>query len=67
MMVFPHYDLRQLMRTHVDLRAPVPPPAPRGSAPAPTSRATRSLGVVLEKEEEQDTMIGLVAKAEAEG
>ena len=26
--VFPHYDLRQMMRTHIDLRAPVPPTAP---------------------------------------
>jgi len=46
--VFPHYDPRQMMRAHVDLRALAPPPAPRGRAPPASPKATHSLGVVLE-------------------
>jgi len=40
--VFPHYHLCQMVRTHVDLRAPMAAPAPRALAPAPTPRATSS-------------------------
>ena len=50
--VFPHYDPRQMLRAHVDLRAPAPPPAPHGRAPPPSPMATRSSGGVLEIEEE---------------
>ena len=46
----------------MDLRAP----APHGRVPPPSPRATRSSGVVLETEEEQDIVIGAVLDAEAE-
>ena len=61
--VFPHYDPRQMMRTHVDFRAPAPPPAPHGRAPPASPRATHSSGAVPEIEEEQDIAIGSVADA----
>lgn len=64
--VFPHYDPRQMLRAHHDLRAPPPPPAPRGQVPPLSPRATRSSGVVPETEEEQDIAIGAVGDAEAE-
>ena len=64
--VYPHYDPRQMLRAHHDIRAPAPPPAPRGQAPPPSPRATRSLGAVPETEEEQDIDIGAFADAEAE-
>jgi len=64
--VFSHYDPRQMMSTHVDLRAPAPPQASRGRAPPASPRATRSSGVVPETEEEQDVAIGSVADAETE-
>ena len=64
--VFPHYDPRQMLGPHHDLRAPAPPPAPRGQAPPPSPRGTRSLGVVIETEEEEDIAIGAFADAEAE-
>jgi len=51
----------------MDLRAPVPPPAPCGLAPAPTLRATHSSGAVLEREEEHVIVIGSMAEAEVEG
>ena len=54
------------MRAHHDLRAPAPAPAPHGKAPPPSPRATRSLGGVIETEEEQDIAIRAVADAEAE-
>jgi len=41
-MVFPHYDPRQMLRAHYDLRAPPPPPAARGPVPPPSPRGTRS-------------------------
>jgi len=63
--VFPHYDPRQMMRTHVDLRAPAPPPTPHGRSPPASPRATHSSGAVPETEEEQDVAIGSVADAEA--
>jgi hypothetical protein len=65
MIVFPHYDLRQMMRTYVDLRSPVAAPAPRAPSPAPTPRATRSSGALLEIEE-QHMAIGAMVEAEAE-
>ena len=55
-----------MLRAHVDLRAPAPPPAPRGRAPLPSPRATCSIGAVPETKEEQDIAIGAVADAEAE-
>ena len=64
--VFPHYDPRQMQRVHHDLRAPPPPRAPRGQVPPPSPRGTRSSGVVIETEEEQDIAIGAFADAEAE-
>jgi hypothetical protein len=64
---FAHYDPRQMMRTHMDLRAPVPHPTPCGSAPAPSPRTTRCSGAILETEEEKDIAIGSVAKVEIEG
>jgi len=63
--MFPHYDLRQMLRAHVDLRAAAPPPAPRGRVPPPSPRATRSSGGVLETKEELDIAIGAVADVEA--
>ena len=62
--VLPHYDARQMLRAHHDLRAPPPPPAPRGQVPPPSPRATRSSGVVPEIEE-QDIAIGAFADVEA--
>jgi hypothetical protein len=64
--VFPHYDPRQMQRAHHDLGAPPPPRAPRGQVPPPSPRGTRSSGVVIETEEEQDIAIGAFADAEAE-
>jgi len=64
--VFPHYDPRQMLRAHYDLRAPPPPPAPHGQVPPPSPRATHSSGAVPETEEEQDIAIGAVVDAEAE-
>jgi hypothetical protein len=64
--VFPHYDPRQMLRAHYDLRAPPPPSAPRGPVPPPSPRGTRSSGAVPETEEEQDIAIGAFADAEAE-
>jgi hypothetical protein len=64
--VFPHYDSRQMMRSHVDLQALAPPQAPRGKALPACPWATRSSGAVSETAEEQDVAIGLVADAEAE-
>ena len=64
-MVFPHYDPRQMLRAHHDLRAP-PPLAPRGQVPPPSPMATGSSGAVPETEEEQDIAIGVVADAEVE-
>ena len=64
--VFPHYDPRQMLRAHHDLRAPPPPRAPRGQVPPPSPRGTRSSGAVLETEEDQDIAIGAFADAEAE-
>jgi len=64
--VFPHYDPRQMLRAHTDLRAPPPPSAPRGQVPPPSPRGTRSSGAVPETEEEQDIAIGAFADAEAE-
>ena len=55
-----------MLRAHHDLRAPPPPPAPRGQVPPLSPRATRSLGVVPETEKEQDIAIGAVADTEAE-
>jgi len=65
--VFPHYDARQMLRAHYDLRAPPPPSAPRGPVPPPSPRGTRSSGAVPETEEQQDIAIGAFADAEAEG
>ena len=48
--MFPHYDPRQMLRAHHDLRAPPPPPAPCGRVSPPSPRATHSSGVVLETE-----------------
>ena len=64
--VFPHYDPRQMLRAHYDLRAPPPPPAARGPVPPPSPRGTRSSGAVPETEEEQDIAIGAFADADAE-
>jgi len=55
-----------MLRAHHDLRAPPPPRAPRGQAPPPSPRGTRSSGAVLETKEEQDIAIGAFADAEAE-
>ena len=55
-----------MQRAHHDLRAPPPPPAPRGLVPPLSPRGTRSSGAVLETEEEQDVTIGAFANAEAE-
>jgi len=63
--VFPHYDLRQMLRAHYNLRAPPPPPASCGQVPPPSPRGTRSSGAVPETEEEQDIAIGAFADAEA--
>jgi len=65
--VFPHYDPRQMLRAHHDLRATPPPRAPRGPVPPPSPRGTRSTGAVPETEEQQDVAIGAFADAEAEG
>jgi len=65
--MFPHYDPRQMLRAHYDLRAPPPPAAPHGPVPPPSPRGTRSSGVVPETEEEQDIAIGAFADAEVEG
>jgi hypothetical protein len=64
--VFPHYDPRQMLRAHYDLRAPPPPTAPHGPVPPPSPRGTRSSGAVPETKEEQDIAIGAFADAEAE-
>jgi len=64
--MFPHYDPRQMLRAHTDLRAPPPPSAPHGLVPPPSPRGTRSSGAVPETEEEQDIAIGAFADAEAE-
>ena len=58
--VFPHYDPRQMLRAHHDLRAPPPPPAPRGPVPPPSPRAPHSTGAVPEIEEEQDIVLGIL-------
>jgi len=50
--VFPHYDPKQMLRAHYDLRAPRPPSAPRGPMPPPSPRGTRSSGAVPETEEQ---------------
>ena len=63
--VFPHYDPRQMLRAHVDLLALAPPLAPHSRAPPPSPRATRSTRGVPEIEEEQDIAIGAVADVEA--
>ena len=63
--VFLHYDPRQMLRAHHDLRAPPPALAPHGQVLPPSPRATRSSGVVPEIEEEQDIAIGAFADAEA--
>jgi len=55
--MFPHYDHRQMLRAHIDLRAPPPPSAPRGPVPPPSPRGPRSSGAVPETEEEQDIAI----------
>jgi len=65
--VFPHYDPRQMLRAHHDLRATPPPRAPRGPVPLPSPRGTRSTAAVPETEEQQDIAIGAFADAEAEG
>jgi hypothetical protein len=65
--VFPHYNPRQMLRAHHDLRATPPPRAPRGPVPPPSPRGTRSSGAVPETEEQQDIAIGAFADAEAEG
>jgi len=65
-MVFPHYDPRQMLRAHTDLRAPPPPPAAHGLVPPPSPRGTHSSGAIPETEEEQDIAIGAFADAEAE-
>jgi len=65
--VFPHYDPRQMLRAHHDLRAAPPPRAPRGPVPPPSPRGTRSTAAVPEIEEQQDIAIGAFADAEAEG
>ena len=64
--VFPHYNPRQMLRAHHDLRAPPPPPTPRGQVPPPSPRATRSSRAVPETEEEQDIAIGAFTDAKAE-
>jgi len=64
--VFPHYDPRQMLRAHHDLRAPPPPRVPCGQMPPPSPRGTRSSGAVPETEEEQDITIGAFVDAEAE-
>jgi len=63
---FPHYDPRQMLRAHYDLRAPPPPPELRGQVPPLSPRATHSLGAVHEIEEELDIAIGAFVDAEAE-
>jgi len=65
--VFPHFDPRQMLRAHHDLRATPPPRAPRGPVPPPSPRGTRSSGAVPETEEQQDIAIGAFVDAEAEG
>jgi len=65
--VFPHYDPRQMLRAHYDLRAPPPPSAPCGPVPPPSPRGTHSTAAVPETEEQQDIAIGAFADAEAEG
>jgi len=65
--VFPHYDPRQMLRAHHDLRATPPPRAPCGPVPPPSPRGTRSTGVVSETEEQQDIAIGVFVDAEVEG
>jgi len=65
--VFPHYDPRQMLRAHHDLRATPPPRAPRVPVPPPSPRGTRSIGAVPETEEQQDIAIGAFADVEAEG
>ena len=64
--VFPHYDPRQMLRAHHDLRAPPPSRAPCGQVPPPSPRGTHSSGVVPETKEEQDVAIGAFADAEAQ-
>jgi len=64
--VFPHYDPRQMLRAHHDLRATPPPRVPCGPVPPPSPRGTRSTGAVPETEEQQDIAIGAVADAETE-
>ena len=64
--VFPHYDPKEMLRAHHDLRAPPPPHAPSGQVPPPSPRGTRSSGAVPETKEEQDIAIGAFADAEAE-
>jgi len=63
--VFHHYDPRQMLRAHHDLRATPPPRAPRGPVPPPSPRSTRSTAAVPETEEQQDIAIGAFADAEA--
>ena len=63
--VFPHYDPRQMLRAHHDLRAPPPPRAPRGQVPPPSPRGSHSSGAVPETEEEHDVAIGAFVDAEA--
>jgi len=65
--VFPHYDPRQMLRAHHNLRATPPLRAPRGPVPPPSPRGTRNSGAVPETEEQQDIAIGAFADAEAEG
>jgi len=65
--VFPHYDPRQMLRAHHDLRATPPPRAPCGLVPPTSPRGTHSTGAVPETEEQQDIAIRAVADAEAEG
>jgi len=55
-----------MLGAHYDLRAPPPPPAPRGQVPPLSPRGTRSSGAVSETEEEQDIAIGVFVDAEAE-
>jgi len=65
--VFPHYDPKQMLRAHHNLRATPPPRAPRGPVPPPSPRVARSTAAVPETEEQQDIAIGAFADAEAEG
>ena len=55
-----------MLRAHYDLRAPPPPPAPRGQVPPLSPRGTHSSGAVPEIEEEQDIAIWAFADAEVE-